>query len=95
MYVAGYNPDPDVTRTLLGAGAEVSVRDTHGWTALTRLLNSNPAVVQSLLDAGAETAESREYEAMPYRYVTGYSDILGFMPTLIETGDVDSPVTPP
>ena len=94
MYVAGYNPDPDVTRTLLGAGAEVSVRDTHGWTALmfAAAFNSNPAVVQSLLDAGAETAESREYEAMPYRYVTGYSDILGFMPTLIETGDVDSPI---
>ena len=94
MYVAGYNPDPEVTRALLAAGADVAVRDAHGWTALmfAAAFNPNPDVVRALLDHGAEMSASGEYEAVPFRSIPGHSPIVDFMRTLIETGDVDRPV---
>ena len=94
MFVAGYNPDPEVARALLAGGADVAARDAHGWTALmfAAAFNANPDVARALLDHGAEISASSEYEAVPFRSIAGHNPIVDFMPTLIEAGDVDSPV---
>ena len=95
MYVAGYNPDPDVMRALLAAGADVAVRDRHGWTALNfaAAFNTNPAVVRTLLAAGAETAASGDYEVLPARSVAGHSPVLDVISDMIDYGDVESPLS--
>ena len=65
--VACYNRNAAVTRTLLAAGAPTNYQCAYGWTALMRAaaLNPNPAVVQAMLDAGAELAAPQPYEPIP------------------------------
>ena len=56
-FAAGYNGNPDVTRELLNAGAEINVRDKYGESTPLHVAaswNSNPAVFMTLLAAGAD-----------------------------------------
>ena len=65
--VACYNRNAAVTRALLAGGAPTNYHCARGWTALMRAaaLNPNPAVVQALLDAGAELEAPQYHEPTP------------------------------
>jgi len=61
MIAAAYNPDPEVVKFLIEAGADVSARTDEGWSAeggLTPLMvaagNCDPDAIRALIDAGSD-----------------------------------------
>ena len=66
MYAAGYNQNPDVTTTLLKAGAEIAAQDTKdGLTVLmyAAAFNQNPEIINTLVKAGADL-KARDKDGM-------------------------------
>ena len=54
-YAAGYNFNPDITKTLIKAGADVNAQDNYDWTPLHYASALNfPQVVKLLVDNGAD-----------------------------------------
>lgn len=60
MYAAGQTSE-DVVLSLIEAGANIDARSDAGWTALMYAARDNPALVTTLLDAGADmTVENQD-----------------------------------
>ena len=56
MLAAGNNPNPEVLKALLEAGADVNAKNKDGVTPLMPAAgsNPNPEVLKALLEAGAD-----------------------------------------
>lgn len=61
-WAAGHNPNLDVTKSLLDAGADINARNEEGDTPLSWAVarNPNPDVPLALLDAGADISARNE-----------------------------------
>ncbi len=94
MVAASYNPDAEVTRALLGAGADPAARGFfHGALAaeLAALANPNPGVIAALLRSRAGKADSPTWTAALFEDLSWDPPTAACMEKLMNAGlDIDA-----
>ncbi len=87
MYAAWFNPDPDVAKVFLDAGARIDYSPGSGWTA-ARLAcwNENPAVLEFLVKRGADLSRSDEYGTTPLMLAARYNANPAVIASLVRAG---------
>ena len=89
MHAARRNPNPDVVRVLLDAGAELEARDwLWGMTSLAHAAwsNDNPDVVRLLLDAGADLNARDEFSDATPLHMAGHNENPDAVRALLDAG---------
>jgi len=88
MNAAMYNPDPEVTITLIKSGADVNYGDADGWTALmSAASNNNLEVITALIKNGAEVnAIDSDYGMTALMWAARSNNNPEVIITLLESG---------
>ena len=88
IMAAWYNENPEVTKLLLDAGADVNARDKNGCTPLiwAAVFNENPEVTKVLIDAGANVNARSEYGTTPLMHAAWYNQNPEVIKVLLDAG---------
>jgi ankyrin repeat protein len=88
IVAAACNPDPDVIRVLVMAGAKVDERDQFDMTPLMRAAASstNPEVLAALMEAGASIEDRDQFGLTPLIYASGTNTRPEIVKLLVSAG---------
>jgi ankyrin repeat protein len=78
MFAAAFNPDPEVLKALLSAGADVHARSNEGWSSeggmtplMAAAIGSNPEKIRALIDAGSDVNARNRAQWSPLLLAAG------------------------
>lgn len=85
---AAWNPNLEILKTLLSAGADVKAKNKDGATSLhyAAASNSNPEIVTALLKAGIDINEGDKDKTTPLMNAARFNPDLEIFKTLLGAG---------
>jgi len=81
---ARYNDDPEVTKLLLDAGA--NIKYSRNKVLITAAQYNNPEVIKVLIDAGADVNQTEEYSNTALMYAASYNKNVEVTKLLLNVG---------
>ena len=89
-FAAAYNPNPEVTKALLDAGANVYTKNDNGGIPLhaAAAYNPNPEVIKALLDAGANLYTKNDNGITPLHVAARFNPNPEVTKALLDAGAI-------